>query len=251
MSQNYDDAKQPKSIRYHSPDWVEVMQMFMGINNADQGFDHFFLMCSNWMDFMGQMLQAVKQGVFKTSVQIDMEAVRRLYLIWEGTCYLSVQRDPNAPERVLKRTILYGGDRPEPKYCEEILKLPALQNLNPVTPIKDKSLLIRIREPVPIRLAFGGMDYKQVVLQGGYYWDYRDRRVPMFKSQNDIENSRAITMFVGRRYFHNVINMEKKAFKIHFDIVYVNFHRIISEQKLGFGTDDTIKRQTGAIEKVE
>lgn len=249
MSQNYDDSKQPKSIRYHSPDFGEVLQMFMGLNDANQGFDHFFLLCQNFMMFVPQVLEAIRQGVIKTNVEVDMKAWSRLKQIWEGRIYLLVTRNQFNIGKVESRDILFAPIKT--RWNQELIKLPSLQNLNPVTHIRDNTLLIRIREPVPIKYGLGSMDYKQVVVQGGFYWDFKDRRVPMFTSQNDIENSRAVSMSVGRNYFHTVINREKKTFLEYFTIVYINLHRIINEQKLGFEDDDKSKIRSNVTEKLE
>lgn len=249
MSQNYDDSKQPKSIRYHSPDFGEVLQMFMGLNDADQGFDHFFLLCQNFMMFVPQVLESIRQGVIKTNVEIDMKAWKRLEQIWYGHIYLLVTRNQMNIGKVESREILF---KPiEISWNQELIKLPALQNLNPVSHIKDNTMLIRIREPVPIRHALGGLDYKQVVLQGRFYWDYKDKRVPMFTSQDDIENNDGTTMHVSRKYFHWAINVEKKIFLRYFTIIYINLHKIINEQKLGFEDDDKSKIRSNVTEKLE
>lgn len=249
MSQNYDDSKQPKSIRYHSPDFGEVLQMFMGLNDANQGFDHFFLLCQNFMMFVPQVLESIRQGVIKTNVEIDKKAWSKLQKIWEGRIYLLVTRNQHNIGKVESREILF--EPIESMWNQELIKLPSLQNLNPVSHIKDNTLFIRIREPVPIRYAFSSMDYRQVVLQGGFYWNYRDKRVPMFTSQDDIENSHALTMYVGRHYFHTVINMEKKIYLQYFNIIYVNLHRIINEQKLGLEEDNKLKIVSNVTEKLE
>ncbi len=249
MSQNYDDSKQPKSIRYHSPDFGEVLQMFMGLNDADQGFDHFFLLCQNFMMFVPQVLEAVRQGVIKTNVEIDMDAWQRLEQIWEGNIYLHVKRNKIHPENVESRTILF--EPVETLRYDELIELPALQNLNPITHIKNETMFIQIREPVPVRLAFESIDFRQVVLQGGFYYDYSDGRQPMFTSQKDIANSRDRTMYVSRNYFHAVINIEKKAFMKYFSTLYINLHRIIHEQKLGFEEDDKTKIRSNVTEKLD
>jgi hypothetical protein len=246
MSQNYDDSKEPKSIRYHSPDFAEVMQMFMGLNDADQGFDHWFLMCENFMRFIPQVLEAIKQGAIKTSLDINKEALEKMTMVWEGGVYLEVVRNPESPEKVDHRQLWYPSDSgfehgtmPEQKGFNEIIRCPALMGMNPVTQVRDTALLVRIRETVPVPYAFEALDYQQVVIEGHMYYNYKNEQEPHFRSQKDISTSRAMTAVVGRPFFHNMINILKQAFLAYFNIVYINFHMIIQESKVGLEEEST------------
>ena len=225
------------------------MAMFLGLNDASQGFDHFFLMCENWMKFVPQVLEAISQGVIKTSIEIDETAINRLQQIWEGHIWLLVRRHPRHPEKVVDRIITFS--KPKEQYPNEVIQLPALQNLSPVSHIKDATMCIRIREPVPVKYAFAGEDVAQLVLQGGFYYNFIDGRKPMFQSSSDIQNSRALTMVVSRNYFHSVINIEKKIFLKYFNVVYINFHRILREEKLGFDDDDRVRHSLNPLERIE
>lgn len=260
MSQNYDDSKEPKSIRYHSPDFAEVMQMFMGLNDADQGFDHWFLMCENFMRFIPQVLEAIKQGAIKSTIEINKEALEKMTMIWEGTVYLEVVRNPDSPEKVLYRQIWYPsesgfefGSMPEPKGFNEIIRCPALQGMNPVTQVRDTSLLVRIREVVPVPYAFEALDYQQVVIEGHMYYNYKGEQEPHFRSQKDISTSRSLVAVVGRPFFHNMINILKKAFLHWFNQVYINFHMIIQESKVGLeGEEESVRiREQSIIKPLE
>jgi hypothetical protein len=238
MSVNYDDSKLPKSVYYHSPDWIQNMQMFMGINNSTQGFDHFFLQCENFTKFMWEVIEAIKQGAIKTTIPLDNDAISKLNYIWEGPLWLEVRRGGLLSEKVIERKLHYG-KKPELKdQADEIIPLPSLQDMDPVSGIKENRMLVRIRAKVQVKYGMRGLDVAQLVTGGKMHYNFKFGQEPIFEEDADILNSEAYSMLVGRPYFHNTVNILKKAFLKYFTIVYINFHRIITEKMTSFNTNE-------------
>lgn len=135
---------------------------------------------------------------------INPKYFQRLRQIWHGPTWKVVIRDEHDLGRINEVRIAYRPYR-LPSHIE-MIPFPALKNMNPLDQIKSEKFLLRMRQPVKINQALGGMDYKQVVLQGKWYHAYKYNFKPLFRSQSDIESNDGITMTVGRRWFFSTIN---------------------------------------------
>ena len=96
---------------------------------------------------------------------------------------------------------------------EELIKCPALENMNPVNQISDKGLHIKIREFVPIKWAWWGHDYASLVTSGKMHWNFQEGQKPYFESDEDIIYSESLTDDVSREYFHTMINILTREFE--------------------------------------
>lgn len=228
------DSSQNKSVRSHfahplkARDYVSLQ---LGIIDGEEGFDRFFKsmdqflrLISRTQVFLNRNLLFSKKGADKA---FDKVAFDRLRQIWLGPTWMIVKRDPVHLSKIIWKKIAY--KQYPMQYDMEAIKLPALRNLNPLDQIKSEKFALRLREPVKIAEAYGGMEYKQVVLQGKWYHDFKFNRKPIFNSQADIEHSKGITMTAGRRYFHATINFLGQYASENLDILYADIQEILQD----------------------
>ena len=243
MSQNYDDSKQPKAVIYHPLDFADYLQQQMGIINSHQGFDHFFLQCELVHKLLPQIIEAFQQGVIKNKSELGLnsDSLYKINKIWNGRCYLAIHHNLDGNYKIDEYTFEYS--RPTPSKFLTVQKLPALCNMNPVGHIRDKTWGIQIREYVPVRFAFEGVDPHQLT-DAGYVFKSGYSLIPRFETQQDIQSSTKLVCVVSRNYFHKVIEIEKKYWEKHWAILAVNTHRIIYGMKLGFKKEERKKRKT-------
>lgn len=228
------DSSQNKSVRSHfshplkARDYVSLQ---LGIIDGEEGFDRFFKSMDQFIRliqrtqvFLNRNLLFSKKGPENA---FDKTAYNRLRQIWYGPTWMIVKRDPVHLSKIIWKKIAY--QQFQMQYDMEAIKLPALKNLNPLDQIKSEKFTLRLREPTKISEAYGGMEYKQVVLQGKWYHDFKFNRKPIFNSQADIEHSKGITMTVGRRYFHATINFLGQYASENLDILYADMQEILQD----------------------
>lgn len=201
-----------------------------------KSMDQFIRLIGRTQVFLNRNLLFSKKGPEKA---FDAVAFSRLRQIWFGPTWMITKRDPVHLSHVLWRKIAY--KQYPMSYDMESQRNPALQNMNPLDQIKSEKFGLRLREPVKISEALGGMEYKQVVLQGKWYHDFKFNRKPIFNSQNDIEHNKGITMTVGRRFFHSKINFLGQHAAENLDILYADLQEILQDDmQKGF---DSIKEE--------
>lgn len=234
------DSSGQKSVRGHFSrpyNAREYLRYQLGIIDGEEGFDRFFKSMDGFMRLLGRAQVYVERGLVYSrkgaDKAFDKERIEKLRKIWYGPTWMIVIRNPANLGEVMGRQIAY-----KPFLLPnnvEALKLPALKSLNPLDQIKSEKFLLRIREPVKINEALGGMEFKQVVLQGKWYHDFKFNRKPMFNSQGDIEQNSGITMTVGRRYFFSTINFLGQPASEHVDNLMADFQELFDDDlKKGF-----------------
>ncbi|MBM3910411.1 MAG: hypothetical protein FJ356_02030 [Thaumarchaeota archaeon] len=221
----------------------------MGIIDGHIGFDKFFLGAELFHKIILEVIQAKIQGLLGVNaqkVEFDQKALYRVTKIWNGHTYLVNKWDEN---QIQKEWCKFFYDRPEPHPSLEIIQLPALDNMNPVGHIRDKTWWIQIREEVPFRYAFDGCNYSDIVNDGNYSNFIGMQTVPKF-SEDDMYSLNLTTRYVSRRYFDIVINELKNHWLDQKAILYTNLHRMLQAMKMGnFQTiDNTRKSLVGDID---
>lgn len=205
------DSSLNKSVRSHfsrpySP--RERIRYELGIIDGETGFDRYFKGMTGFIRVLGMAQEYVNRGlIFSRKGKenaINKIQLMRLNQIWHGPTWKVVIRDPNNTGKILQVKIAYR-EYVTPSHID-MIPFPALKNMNPLDQIKSEKFLLRMRQPTKIKEAYGGMDYKQVVLQGKWYHAYKFNFKPIFKSQSDIELNEGITMTVGRRWFFSTIS---------------------------------------------
>jgi hypothetical protein len=203
----------------------------MGIIDGHIGFDKFFLGAELFHKIILEVLQAKIQGILgvNAKVELDQKALYRITKIWNGHTYLVNKWDGN---QIHKEWCKFFYDPPKPQPNLEVIELPALDNMNPVGHIRDKTWWILIREEVPFCYAFDGCEYSDIVNDGNFSSIVGLQTVPKF-SQEDMNSLNLTTRYVSRRYFDIVINELKNHWLNQKAILYTNLHRILQEIKYG------------------
>ena len=233
------DVKQPKSIVYHPSDFIQYIQQTLGVVNFQQDFDHFFLNARLFMSLINQTNVALKMGVIKRNdnkKNLNPDVVRRLNQIWYGHAYIEIRRDDNY--NMLSWKVRYPKNNSvlqQEEDNQEFIRCPALENMNPVNQISDKSLAIKIREFVEIKWAWWGHDYASLVTSGKMHWNFSDGQKPYFESDEDIIYSESWTDDVSREYFHKMINILSREFAKYKDYIFMELHKIIEENRAMLG----------------
>lgn len=236
------DSSSNKSVRTnfaHPLKARDYVSLQMGIFDGEEGFDRFFKSGDQFVRLLGRIQVFLDRGLLYSKKgpkeALSKVQVERLKQIWFGPTWMVVKRDPVHLSKIIWKKIAY---KQYPlSYDMEAIKQPALRNLNPVDQVKSEKFTLRLREPIRIPEAYGGMEYKQVVLQGKWYHDFKFNRKPIFNSQSDIEHSKGITMTVGRRYFHATINFLGQYFAENLDIIYADIQQILQDD-MQKGFDD-------------
>ena len=107
--------------------------------------------------------------------------------------------------------------------------------MNPVSPIGDKQLHIKIREFVPIKWAWWGHDYASLVTSGKMHWNFQEGQKPYFESDEDIIYSESLTDDVSREYFHTMINILTREFEKYQTYIFMELHKIIEDNRSMMG----------------
>ena len=233
MGSTDSEKKQPKSILYHPTDFGDWLQQRMGMINAQEMYSNEFLRMKDVWFMLQTTQQAIMQGVInlkeKPELQLNKQALYRLDKIYNGSCYLGVQRNEDNT-KVLSRKLYY--KKPESKLNFVIMKLPALKAMNPVGSVSQKTWNIRIRESVPFRYAFEGYTYAEVIMEGGFQIFFTDKTEPKFQA-HDMYSLIKSTKDVSREYYNQTVDILNKFWQIQWNILSINIHKIIVHLKIG------------------
>jgi len=239
------NAKQPKSLLVHPVDWIDYMQLTLGVVNYQEDFNHFFLGAQRFITFVDQVNSALARGVigrpdyrlrgnpnYKVKVSLDKIAVKKIKQVWYGPSWIHMRRNKNYDiewwDLIFSKNI-------EIAHREELIYCPALKSMNPIEPISTNTLGIMIRDYVPIRDAWWGHDYKQMITSGGFNVKFSDGMKPLLESDDDVMSSDALVNVVSREYFHKMIDILTMKWEEFNTELFLEMHEIISSAKKGFG----------------
>lgn len=232
MGSTDSEQKQPRSVLWHPTDFADWLQQRMGMINAQEMYSNEFLRMKDVWFMLQTTQEAIRQGVInlseKPELHLNKDAMNKIDKIYNGTCYLAVQRDENGA-KVLSRKFYY--DKPEPKKDLEIIPFPALKALNPVGSTTMKTWNIRIRQSVPFRYAFEGYSYAEVISEGGFTHKLSDGVFPKFKAK-DMHSLQKKTKDVSREYFNQTVDVLNKFWQKQWNILSINIHKIIVHLKM-------------------
>jgi len=233
MGSTDSEKKQPRSILFHPIDFAEWLQQRMGMINAQEMYSNEFLRMKDVWFMLTTTQEAIRQGVInlkdRPELHLNKDALYKLDKIYNGGCYLAVKRDDEGL-RILSRKFYY--KEPEQQQGIEIIRLPALKNLNPVGSTTQKNWNIRIRESVPFKYVFEGYSYAEVINEGGFAFMFNDRTEPKFSAQ-DMYSLHKKTKDVSREYYNQTVDILNKFWQKQWNILSVNTHKIIVHLKLG------------------
>ncbi len=234
---------QPKNLLVHPPDFTDYMQQALGVRNYFEHFSHFFLMAQRFMTFIDEVNGALAQGIvgkpdyrlrnnpnYKQKKSLNIEFVKKIKKVWYGRCWIHIRRDKNY--KIIWWEIVFT-DQIELKFRETLLYCPPLKSMNPVEPISTNTLGIMIRDYVPIKDAWWGHDYRQMITSGGFNVKFADGTNPLIESDEDIIESNSLVNVVSREYFHNMIDILTIEWNKYNTDLFLEIHKIISEGKSG------------------
>jgi len=224
----HSDITQAKSIVYHPVNFADYLQQTLGVLNYNNDYDQFFQQAKNAISIVEEVREAIKQGVIDlkdSDVELSEVSYQKLLKVWKGRCYLLIDRSNG-----IQRKFAYDIPEDYQKY-DEIVPLPAMQNLIPVGNIEQQVWGIQIRESVPLKYAFENIDWATVVSDGKFTFLTSEGAIKKI-SREDVESISKKTYFVSRSYFNNVVDIEKKFFYLNWNPLKINIHRIISHMKL-------------------
>lgn len=228
---------QPKSVIYHDVDYVSHLQRQLGVIDFDQAYSNFFAQCELAIKIVVQVEDAIRQKIINIEknpeLSLDKDATYKLRKLWDGQCYLSVERDPEMHDKVIPDSEMfhYGEetlDKDNPNL--EIIPIPALDAMTPIGQIKQKTLLIEISHAMPMKYAFQGMDYATLVNDGNFVHYLSDGSFPKI-TEDDMQSVTKFSYRISRDVYNRIMKKEKNKFITHWATVYNNIHRIIEHLK--------------------
>lgn len=229
----HSDITQAKSIVYHPVNFADYLQQTLGVLNYNQDYDQFFQQAKNAISIVEETREAIRQGVIDlngSDVELSEISYQRLLKVWKGRCYLLIDRNNG-----ISRKFAYDIPKDYQRY-DEIIPLPAMQNLIPVGNIEQQVWGIQIRESVSLKYAFESIEWATVISDGKFMYQTSEGAVKKIK-RGDMESITKKTYFVSRSYFNNIVDIEKKFFYVNWNPLKINLHRIISHMKLFKKTD--------------
>lgn len=257
MSDNeYHNASQPKKVVWHPPKFENFMMSTTGVIDSNVDFDHTFLQWNLEMKYFKKVEEALKHGlvgkpsfrgngIIKEGVTIDQVAWRKMKHIWFYGIDILIQRDVT-DQTVLAYAPLYS---PIKKLLphQRLIHYPALKRMNPVGKLADGGLGVYIRDLVPVSLAWEGHDIATMVTAGGFYYKFSNGNKPYFTKPEDVSNSDAWTYYVSRPFFHSAIDILETEFSEAEAKVFIDNHKIIESEVLGYLESDGIGKHVKKI----
>ncbi len=249
--------KQPKSIVVHPPDFVDYMQQTLGVVNFQGDFSHFFLEAGLFMGFADRVDRALKRGIigkldyrlrnnpnFKEKTRLHPQNFQKIKQVWFGPTWIYQRR---AKDYSIEWWDLIYTNKVELAKREELIYCPSLKSMNPIEPISTNTLGIMIRDYVPIRDAWWGHDYTQMITSGNFNIKFSDGTKPILESDQDIMDSDSLVNVVSREYFHKMIDILTSKWEEFNSELFLEMHEIISSAKRGTGYEDTDENDVSMI----
>ena len=235
-----DQAHQPKSVIEHSVDYASNIQRHLGVINYDIAYGNFFDGAGLGYELTYLIDEAIKQKNIDLKNHSELipnkNVIYELRKIWVGQCYLTIERIANS-DKIRSEKFHY--DKTKIDFMNpnlEIIPIPALQNMRPVRPKKEETLLVQISESMSIKHAWQGLDYDVIVNDGKYYTKFTEETIPRFK-RDDLEKLNKMTSRISRDVYNKLIKKEKNKFIQKWSVIHNNYHKIIEYLKLNDDED--------------
>lgn len=253
--------KQPKSIVVHPADFIDYMQQTLGVVNFQGDFSHFFLEAGLFMGFIDRVNKALQRGIigrvdfrlrnnpnFKEKKSLNPNAFNKIKKIWFGPSWIHMRRSKDYD---IEWWDLVYTNKVQLAHREELIYCPSLKAMNPIEPISTNTLGIMIRDYVPIRDAWWGHDYTQMITSGGFNIKFSDGVKPILESDQDVMDSDSLVNVVSREYFHKMIDILTLKWEEFNTELFLEMHEIISGAKKGIGFEDSDENEVSMIVKEE
>ena len=226
----------------------------LGVINFDQAYSNFFAQAELGYKLTIQVEEAINQKIIDLEkhpeLKLDKDAVYRLKRLWDGQCYLTIERDHDFGSKIISDSERFHYDKSKIDFKNqhiEIIPIPALDNMTPVGQIKQKTLLIEITQSMPLKYAFQGLDYATVITDG-YVHNLADGSFVKFQ-RSDMFSTTKLTYRIARDVYHRIIKKQKNKFIYNWTIIYHNIHKIIEYLKVGIREEGEHERHSTSIAK--
>lgn len=216
---------QPKSIIFRKDDFTDFISKGMGIVDFDTFYDNEMSKDKFIIKFVNQIVIAIETGVCKVpkTYKFPIIYAERLDKIWNGVCYYGITKRP------FTRKFLY--DYPEENY-DEIIQLPKFRNMTPVGKIADETLLLQVREAIPIKYAFEGSSYATLLSDGKMIHAMSDGMMPKF-TQEDMQSLTKKSYFYTRPVFNRFMEDFEHFFNYNWNHISVSLQTILDFSDIG------------------
>lgn len=257
MSSNTSDSFQPKTVIWRSTKYVDHLGQVLGVLDFDMNFDNSFQRWKLVMEFIEDVLQAIKQDIIplkankKENLLPDMDAVMKLRKIWYGQTYLRVLKNkeqtkviarelfyekPNeivevvttkSGSFIMKKDSVVPKDAQVEQYQAEVIPLPKLKNMIPVREIREESWGIQIREPIALKWAWQGANYGTIVNDGKFTHYLSDGAMPKFEA-DDMESEILQTYVIHRPVYFAIMDILQPYFNKYYFVFAGNVQKIMT-----------------------
>ena len=220
---------QPKSILFRNQDFTQYVSAGMGIIDFGTYFDNEFSKNKFIIKFVNQVRIAVENKVCKVpkNFVFPHTYAQKLDKIWNGTCYYGINKRP------FSRKFLYAV--PEDRY-DELIQLPKFRNMIPVNKIADETLLLQVREAIPIKYAFEGSSYATLLSDGKMIHAMSDGMMPKF-TQEDMQSLTKKSYFYTRPVFNSLMEDFEHFFNESWNHISIELQKIIDNSGIGLNFD--------------
>ena len=262
-SSNFSDSKLPKSLLIHPANFTDYIQQTLGVVNFHGDYDHTFMCINLFMTLINRINKALKKGVIgkenkmlrqKRKLCLDKTVEAKLKQVWHGYVILYQRRNDNLD--IVEHDIIYnvnelGIDKEPLDDLEELIKLPALEAMNPASQVKDRREVgIKIREMVPVKYAWWGYDHIQLATMTKFTENMPDETRAIFSSVDDVMTSDILVDYVSREYFNKVIKHLLIEFEDLADDMFIEIHQIIEQEKQFGGMTESENEEAGTSSMV-
>lgn len=241
-----DKPYQPKSVIIRDSGYENHLSRQMGVIDFDQAYANFFVMCKAITKLIKNTLVSIDTGTLKVPKNFDMpfDAIDKIDAIWNGTCFYAVARHPDYLriffyENPFQKKIRFDSTREIIRHLismnvdfDELIPLPTLKNLIPVDDITKEQVLIQIRQEMPFRYAFEGMDYATLINDAKFQHFLSDGTFPKFNHE-DMYSLAKTTNWINRTKFFTITGDYEEAFLTQWAVVQDAFQKIIDFAKIG------------------
>lgn len=230
----------------------------LGVIKGFEHFNHRFQRAENVIDLVEWLQTCKENGVLinKHSLKpiktdFDPDVVWKLFFVWKRNGFLLTQlhhREITSTSKItFVKWIKYLYEEPEElEKDQEKEKIPSLRNMKPNDLTTSQEYLIRIRELVPVNLAFEGEDPIQLSKSGMMQYEWQGKIYDMFETKEDIEDSIDFTKEVSRNFYDQTTNILFDQFDPLANNVMVTAFKMMKEIRRHGGSDS--KQRTSFVD---
>jgi len=255
---------QPKSVAIHTGNFSEFLQRQLGAIDFNQAWNNFFSQMEACIKLIEQIQIAsqsriitdprTNKSIHKKSLIdtvkhpeliLDPTAIHQFLQIWNGGCLITKQRDPHNPTHFINGAERFHYDSSKldrQDRFQEVIPLPALDNMMPTESTMAEVWGIKISESVPFRYAFDECIYDTVIRDGKFHFSQGGKIIAKFQP-SDMKSLNKKTYRVGKPYYYKTMKILKDKAISEWSIIEIDIHRIINFFENGLDEDEEYQIQ--------